>query len=235
MTSSFPRLLFCCLLGTSLSAQAVAVPDDSVQQISVRALRNPVTLPYAPFYAAAAAFEQQHWHAPQARLRFQVTLTHAGVDAKDKTLRLIGDTIDIAIPFDANGEFELPISAPALSDRAVLELNRKAGPTKVGFSVNDPGEPGWTMGKARLMCQVLHAYLQSDMLFAAMHETGARCASFDYRVGVNTGSVVLQDGSRRAELRASAAIVTFPTGDQSWPDQTRLTFLDTSGVPAVTQ
>jgi hypothetical protein len=122
----------------------------------VTALRDPVEKSYRKIVKGMDLFEQKRDLAPHASLRFKLLPRRPDTDMKGIALKIVGDSVAIPVPVDADNRFTLARIQRALEEDAVVVPNRRAGTMTWRVDIRTPGLPPNTrrLGDLRLECLV---------------------------------------------------------------------------------
>lgn len=225
-----------------------AMPPDApagAEKVEVSSIKDPELLPYRRMLRGLDAWEQKRALAPQADLRFELW-TGDGKPAATEglQLRIAGDTVDIALPLDADGTFVLPRSQAAFDDRADLVSNRKKGEIRWRPRVRTPGVPenARRLGDLRLECEVGVAVRKEDI--PLLYRAGAAAAgglcrvpmvAYPYRAPRRLASATVVSGAHKAALPLylGGAAYMAPLRDKSWDDDALVVyeFAEVSATP----
>ena len=231
------------LLTISVSAMAETDTQDSspeiTQQVAVSGSRDPDWKPYRKMLAGMDAFERYHSLAPQAELKFILRPQQPNLAVPDLKLRIVGDSVDIAIPIATDNTFSLPRDEAASREDADLRLSSKKGLFRWRPDIHTQGLPAGTrrLGDLRLECEVRWAVDKFDVSFiqlAYLVPLGGVCNTSRSRVFYTTAApitgVTLVSNSRREKLPAERLSpkdhtrYAPPLHDKSWPDDTLVEF-----------
>jgi hypothetical protein len=151
-----PGLLLFAVAPMLAGAAGQAPSPAPVATVTVRATRDPVDKSYRKMIKGMERFERDHALAPDARLRFRVLPRLPSVDMKGITLRIVGDSITLAVPVAEDNSFVLPRNEQALTEDAAVIANRKTASMTWRASIVSPGLPPGTrrLGDMRLECLV---------------------------------------------------------------------------------
>lgn len=206
------------------------------EKVEVSSIRDPELLPYRSMVRGLDAWEDNRALAPKADLRFELwTRDGKRAQADGLQLRLAGDTVDIALPLDADGTFVLPRSQEAYADKADLVSNRKKAEIRWRARVRTPGVPpnARRLGDLRLECEVGAAVRKEEiplLMRAGAVATGSLCrlpmTGYTFRSPQRLASATLVAGERRLGLPLLGKGEGFqaPLRDKSWDDEALVTF-----------
>ncbi len=228
-------------------AQDAALPDAPAEQVQVSSVKDPELQPYRHMVRGLDVWDDKHARlAPQASLRFELwTKDGKLADTEGLQLRLAGNTVDIALPFDKDSTFVLPRSQEALSDNADLLLNRKKDQFRWRPRINTPGVPANArrLGDLRLECEVRAAVRKEEipLLYrAGAVAAGGICnlpmAAYLYRAPQRLLSAVVVSGERRSglPLRDDGHVFVPPLRDKSWDNDALVVYTFAEAEPAGT-
>lgn len=235
------HLLACCLyLPLACVAQEAApapspgaAPADEPAVVRVDGVKGPVMHSYRTISAGLDAFDKHHHLAPAVpQLRFRLRANRNQQDAlagEPLTLRIVGTSETIVIPFDPDGRVAIPRNQRAYDEKAELVINRKKSQLHGLPDVRTPGLPANVrrLGDLRLECQVMIALAKAELNVllrtAASAVIGSDwCSNKRVHIMVE-GPGPLQDafishGNRSATVKISEAFISPPIQDVSWPD-----------------
>jgi hypothetical protein len=202
-------------LGGALPAAAQPAPpagtdDRHLPPVEISAMRDPVAKSYRRIVEGIEVFERRRELAPDASLRFRLLPRRRDTDMAAITLRIVGQTIAIPVPVDADNTFMMPRHARALEEDAIVVPNRRAGSLTWRADIRTPGLPDDTrrLGDLRLECLVgMESGLISDYppsIFDAMarwlgqrHYCEQRAPRYFFFAERPLWSVTLVHGNRR--------------------------------------
>ena len=161
------------ILLLSISGSAIAEADtqdsapEATQQVAISGSRDPDWKPYRKMLAGMDAFERYHSLAPQAALKFILRPQQPNLTVPDLTLRIVGDSVDIAVPIAADNTFSIPRDESASREDADLRLSSKKGLFRWRPDIHTQGLPAGTrrLGDLRLECEVRWAVDKFDVSF----------------------------------------------------------------------
>lgn len=224
---------------------APAAAPAAAETVQVSSIRDPALRPYRRMVRGLDAWSEKRTLAPNASLRFELWSTDGRPAAPDGLqLRIAGDKVDIALPIDAEGSFELPRSQEAWDDEADLVLNRKNDQYRWRPRVRTPGVPenARRLGDLRLECEVSAAVGKEDI--PLLYRAGAVAAGglcrlpmvgYIYRAPKRLASVSVVPGERKARLPLHGAGEGYhaPLRDKSWDDEALVVYeFAEAAVPA---
>ena len=160
-----PRIVAVLASAIALSGAAVSAADPpsrtragprALPPVEVTAMRDPVEKSYRRIVRGMDLFEQQRSIAPNGVLRFKLLPRDRDTDMRGIALRIVGDTVAVAVPIAADGTFGLPRVERALAEDALVVPNRRAGSMTWRTDIRTPGLPPHTrrLGDLRLECRV---------------------------------------------------------------------------------
>lgn len=208
----------------------------AAEKVEVSSIKDPELQPYRRMVRGLDAWEEKRALAPKADLRFELW-TKDGKPAQTDglQLRIAGDSVDIALPLDANGTFVLPRSQEAYDDKADLVSNRKKGEIRWRPRVRTPGVPANArrLGDLRLECEVGAAVRKEEiplLMRAGAVAAGSLCrlpmTGYNFRSPQRLASATLVAGERRIGLPLFGKGEGFqaPLRDRSWDDEALVMF-----------
>lgn len=140
---------------------------DTVQTVTVSRTRDPVDKSYRKMLKGMDLFENKRNMAPNASLRYKLLPRQPDTNMDGIVLKIVGETVTIAVPVAADHTFSLERQKKALDEDASVMPNRKANSMTWRTEIRTPGLPPNTrrLGDLRLECQVgLEADLVSNVL-----------------------------------------------------------------------
>ncbi len=237
------HVLACCLyLPLALSLPCMAqeaapspssAPADEPAVVRVDGVKGPVMHSYRTISAGLDAFDKHHHLAPAVpQLRFRLQTNRNQKDAlagEPLTLRIVGTSETIVIPFDPDGRVTIPRNQRAYDEKAELVINRKKSQLHGLPDVRTAGLPANVrrLGDLRLECQVMIALAKAELNVVLRTAASAVIGSdwcSNKRVHIMVeGPGPLQDafishGNRSATVKISEAFISPPIQDASWPD-----------------
>lgn len=238
------RLHAGCLLMLTLcgaaTAQEAPIPaadvvpgKDQTGVVHVNAMKNPEIHSYRAIVAGLDKFDELHALAPAVpRLLFAARARNGGpLRGQVPAAKLSADDFALALPVDADAQFEVPRSRQAWDARAELVLSRKRSEVRVWPAIRTPGlaDNQRRLGDVRLECQVLVAVAKEDAPFWAVALgnsvmlTGDWCSilkdkdrTWSVRMPAELASATLRDGERSVALKVKANAVAVPISDAGW-------------------
>ena len=139
----------------------LAVPGTTAAQavpsVSVTSTRDPVDKSYRRMLHGMDRFAREApVLAPGAALRFRLLPRLAGTAMEGIELTVVGDTVSLPVPVDADNGFTLPRDARAWREDAALVANRRTASMTWRADVRSPGVPEGMrrLGDLRLECRV---------------------------------------------------------------------------------
>src|SRR6185295_17332827 len=101
-------------------------------------------------------FEQRHYLAPTATLRFKLLPRKRDTDMEHIDLKIVGDSFTTRVPLAPDHTFTLERDERALNEDASVRPNRKAGSMTWRAEIRTPGLPpdARRLGDLRLECEV---------------------------------------------------------------------------------
>jgi hypothetical protein len=179
-------------------------------------------------------FDDEHALAPTApALRFRVITTRA-VDSAQEPLqaRIASDDLNILLPVDADGRFDVPRSQAAYDAKADLLLNRKKRNFRILPDVRSAGlqENERRLGDLRLECKVMVAIAKEEAPFwiVAMVNSvllsGDWCAKLgeksemSFKAPAALAAATITHGERSMPLKVNRMGYTVPISAKEWPD-----------------
>lgn len=227
------------IIATLLAMAAPAFAQDSTppqapptaEKVEVSSIKDPELMPYRRMVRGLDAWEEKRALAPKADLRFELwTKDGKPAQAEGLQLRIAGDTVNIALPLDANGTFVLPRSQEAFDDQADLVSNRKKAEIRWRPHVRTPGVPSNArrLGDLRLECEVGVAVRREEI--PLLYRAGAVAAGglcrlpmtgYIYRAPKRLVSATVVSGERKARLPLVDEGKGYhaPLRDKSWDDE----------------
>jgi hypothetical protein len=151
-TSVATRAAIALAIGNVCAADApVALP-----RVEVSAMRDTVEKSYRRIVRGMDLFERNHGLAPSAPLRFKLLPRSRDTRMEDIALEIVGDTVRIPVPVDADNTFALERFQPAFDEDAAVVPNRRARTMTWRTDIRTPGLPPNTrrLGDLRLECLV---------------------------------------------------------------------------------
>jgi len=112
-----------CACAADSSPEGEVGRIERVDPLEVKRLRDPALIPYKDAYEMLSKFEKSGKY-PGLELKVTVESRNKAVKPADITLRLVGDTLDLPIPVDANGRVAIPVLPEALADNAEIISNQ---------------------------------------------------------------------------------------------------------------
>jgi hypothetical protein len=179
-----------------------------LQAVTIEATKNPLSMKVSRLLLGVEAFETGRRHAPEAVLRFVVSLTKP-VSAPLKVWVQSGDE-RFPVAVDEKGEFSIPALSPELLAGAILVANVGNKSGKFRAIVRTAGYASDTrrLGDLRLECAVLWAIEREDVsliLRAAFGAAGGVCNSsklaFSFPSPKALRSAEVRDNERTSEVR----------------------------------
>lgn len=225
-------------MGAPAFAQDAAPPETpaGAETVPVSSIKDPALRPYRRMVRGLDVWNEKRALAPTASLRFELWTADGKPAAPDGLrLRIAGDQVDIAMPIDADGSFELPRSQQAWDDEADLVLNRKKDQFRWRPRIRTPGVPenARRLGDLRLECEVSAAVGKEEipLLYrAAAVAAGGLCrlpmVGYVYRAPQRLASVTVVSGERKARLPLHGAGEGYhaPLRDPSWDDESLVVY-----------
>lgn len=216
-----------------------AAPDEQVQTVAVSGTRDPDWKPYRKMLDGLDAYDKYHALAPDAPLKFILRPQTAMRSSAGLTLRIVGDQSNINVPIADDDTFSIPRDAAAAKEDADVRLNSKKGLYRWRPDIHTPGiaVDARRLGDLRLECEVRWAVDKFDLSFipaAYLTTLGGACHSSRGRVYYSApktlAAVTLHYGERHETLKDDRinpndrTRYAPPIHDESWPDNTIVTF-----------
>ena len=162
MSKGTIRVLACAVLAMATASScgaAIAQPasrTSSDTTLTVTATRDPVEKSYRKMIRGMDLFEAQRAMAPDAALRFRLLPRKRDTNMALIAIQVIGETIVVPVPVDADHTFTLPRDQEALDENALVSPNRKSQSMTWRSEIRTPGLPANTrrLGDLRLECAV---------------------------------------------------------------------------------
>ncbi len=223
------------LLCLALAQQAFAGPSEgqAVPEVTISAVRSPVSYTYRSLLAGQDAFEKDRELAPAApALQFLLRKRGGGpVEAPQAVkLRIASDTESLPVAVAEDGMFSLPRNESLFDDKAdvIIDLKRKS--YNIAPQVRTPGLPANVrrLGDLRLECRAgvaigkelipfwVTASVNTLLLTTNWcgHEKMVWPSFSNVRIA---GAVITHEG-KSLQLEARDWEFTAPIGDTAWPD-----------------
>jgi hypothetical protein len=232
---ALPALVACLIL---CKAAAGDVPVADKDQVVITGIKNPDMRSYRAVVAGLDAFNEQHHLAPQVpEVKFRLRAgKQTAAPIETLSLRIVGDddSEPVQLPIDADGFFVVPRIQAAYDSKADLVLNQKKGKFRAEAEVRTPGLPDNVrrLGDMRLECRVRLAIGKYEAPFwivalvNGIFLTTDWCSheqlSWPVASDIPLAGATLVHGDRRVEIKLENKAYQAPTGDKSWPDDTRI-------------
>lgn len=171
--------------GRPAAAQSASSPPAprTLPPVEVSTLRDPVVKSYRRILRGLDEFERHRARAPDAPLRFRLLPRLGDTDMDAIALRIVGDTVALAVPVAPDRSFTIPRDARALAQDAIVVPNRRSGSMTWRADIRTPGLPPDTrrLGDLRLECRVgIEAGLVSDYPPSFLGELARRITGRGY-------------------------------------------------------
>jgi hypothetical protein len=150
-------LLFLMLPGSGAAQPALPPSGQPVPRVAVPATRDPVDKSYRRMLRGMDRFAREKAAlAPGATLRFRLLPRLAGTPMEGIEMKVVGDTLAIPVPVDADNSFTLERDERAWREDAALVANRRTASMTWRADVRSPGVPEGMrrLGDLRLECRV---------------------------------------------------------------------------------
>jgi len=218
---------------TPIAAGDVLPGKDQTGVVHVNAMKNPEIHSYRAIVAGLDKFDELHALAPAVpRLLFAARARNGGpLRGPVPAATLSADDFALALPVDADAQFEVPRSRQAWDARAELVLSRRRSEVRVWPAIRTPGlaDNQRRLGDLRLECQVLVAVGKEEAPFWAVALgtsvmlTGDWCSilknkdrTWHVHMPAELASATLRDGERSVALKVKGNAFAVPISDTGW-------------------
>lgn len=160
-------MLACTGACASDPRENASAETESVTTITISRMRDPVDKSYRKMLKGMDLFEKKRSMAPGASLRYKLLPRQRDTNMDGIMLKIVGETVTIAVPVAADHTFTLERQQKALDEDASVMPNRKAQSMTWRTDIRTPGLPPNTrrLGDLRLECAVgMEAGLISNVL-----------------------------------------------------------------------
>lgn len=151
-------IVLCCAVvrAADLPSRTIPAGPRGLPPVEVTAMRDPVEKSYRQILRGVDLFEQQKSIAPHAVLRFKLLPRDRDTDMEGIALRIVGDTVAVAVSVAPDNTFTLPRIERALAEDALVVPNRRARSMTWRTDIRSPGLPPGTrrLGDLRLECRI---------------------------------------------------------------------------------
>jgi hypothetical protein len=132
------------------------VSFPALAQVTVTAIRDPVSKSYRQIVRGMEVFEQKKALAPQAELRFKLLPRKKETRMDQVQVDVVGDSFTLPVDVAPDRTFTLPRDAKALQEDASVRPNRRSQTMTWRAEIRSPGVPAGMrrLGDLRLECEV---------------------------------------------------------------------------------